>query len=72
MRPTIVRKYQYRSLPCNVVPDDQLWCVEGFDLVEPGGGVLEWCRSESDAQERIALMLESGEFERLSYSEWKE
>lgn len=71
MRAKIQRKYQYRNLPCNIRPDHLLWEISGFDLVEPAGGVLEWCYDESDAKELVAKMQASGEFESLSYGRWE-
>lgn len=48
--------YVYRGLPCSVVEEDELWCVSGGDVRTHGGGVLEWCVSESDAQDVLAQM----------------
>lgn len=47
--------YVYRGLPCSVVSDAELWAVSGHDT-RGMSGVLEWCVSESDAQERLAMM----------------
>lgn len=39
---------------CNIVPDDQLWCVTGSMLDEngkiSGAGVILWCYDEEDAE----------------------
>ena len=43
--------YQFRHLPCNIVPENRVWCVSG--AYGSAGGVLEWCYDRADA-ERIA------------------
>lgn len=43
--------YEYRGLSCIRRP----WAVSGTDL-QGGGGVLEWCYDEADANERLALL----------------
>ena len=48
--------YRYRGLPCSIEPDDKLWMVSGRDQLNGGGGVLEWCFDQTDAEERMALM----------------
>jgi len=48
--------YQYRGLPCSIAPDDQLWYVAGHDLLCGGGGILEWCYDETDAQQVLKDM----------------
>lgn len=48
--------YQYRNLPCNVVPDDLLWTISGTDTLTGGSGVLEWCLNEPDARWLMAEM----------------
>ena len=47
-------EYTFRSLPCNILPEDEIWCVTGF--FNNGGGVLEWCYNEDDANERLKLI----------------
>lgn len=48
--------YEYRNYPCNIVSDEQLWCVAGKDCEHGGGGVLEWCTSEEDAKRMLVEM----------------
>lgn len=60
--------YEYRNHPCRIVPD--VWYVSGQDIRGGGGGVLEWCISESDAQERMALMKKHKRFTNLSIENW--
>lgn len=69
-----VERYQPRNLPCNIVPDDQLWCVCGgfTDENGPGGGVLEWCYNESDALVRKSFMARDPRYSDLSVRKWKE
>lgn len=64
--------YAYRNLPCSVVDDDKLWCVSGGLKDGSGGGVLEWCVDEEDAQDRLALMEASGDFIRLHAHKYRE
>jgi hypothetical protein len=66
------RTYTYRNLPCTIVLDDQLWHVCGRDIVDGGGGVLEWCYDEADARAVFDRMLASGEFEKLSFGKYRE
>jgi hypothetical protein len=54
------RRYQYRGLPTT---DSTGWYVSGRDLVTEGGGILEWCTSERDAQAIREKMSDSQEFE---------
>ena len=49
-----VYRYRYRSLPCNIQPDEKLWCIVGGD--GEGGGVLEWCYDREDAETRLKMM----------------
>lgn len=48
-------EYEYRSLPCNIRPDEKLWCVSGRDS-RGGAGILEWCYDASDALNRFGMM----------------
>jgi hypothetical protein len=48
--------YRYRGLPCSIAPDEQLWYVGGQDLLGGGGGILEWCYDEADAQQVLKDM----------------
>lgn len=64
--------YAYRGLPCNVVAQEDLWAVAGADS-RGGAGVLEWCVSAEDAQERMALMMrQPNRFSGLSAVSWKD
>lgn len=47
--------YTFRGLPCNIQPDDKLWCVCG-GMKGGGGGVLEWCYDEEDAKDILKEM----------------
>jgi hypothetical protein len=59
--------YEYRGYPCSVVEDP--WYVGGQDL-RGGSGVLEWCTSESDAQDRLAMMKKHKRFVHLGIESW--
>lgn len=48
--------YRYRGLPCSILPDHLLWAVSGQDKRDGGGGVLEWCVDEADAQALFSEM----------------
>lgn len=69
-------RYVFRNLPCNIQPDEALWCVRGRlnDPTEPlhGGGVLEWCYNEGDAKERLAMMERDPRFSNLQATSWLE
>lgn len=62
-------KYQYRSLPCNITTSKKLWCVCGAILKNgkiTGGGVLEWCYDQADAEAILKEMKKfSWEFSNL-------
>lgn len=62
-------EYTFRSLPCNIVPENEVWCVTGFH--EGGGGVLEWCYNEDDANERLKLMSFDKRFNELKAQPYK-
>ena len=65
---------QIRSLPCNIVPEDELWalCGEKHDADgSVGGGVLEWCYNEEDARNEMARLYLRKDLKRLSISKWK-
>lgn len=47
--------YKFRGLPCNIQPDENLWCVCG-GMKGGGGGVLEWCYDEQDANDILKEM----------------
>lgn len=57
-----VEKYKYRSLPCSAGD----WSVCGFDSLLNGGGVLEWCFDQEDANERLRIMKAYPQFQNLS------
>lgn len=57
-----VTVYKYRSLPCTAGE----WSVCGFDSLRNGGGVLEWCFDQKDAEERIQMMKAYPQFQDLS------
>ncbi|MCC5610983.1 hypothetical protein LC612_30600 [Nostoc sp. CHAB 5834] len=61
-------EYEYRNLPCSIVPDEYLWTVSGNDC-RGGSGVLEWCYDKDDAEHRLELMQqEPTRFTQLSAS----
>ena len=49
-----------RGLPCSILPDDRLWCVVGGELDGKGGGILEWCYDQRDAEAVAATMRRAG------------
>ena len=57
-------KYKYRNLPCNI-SNWQPWSVAGHDTILGGGGVLEWCYDEADAQDRFQKMSLFAQFKNL-------
>jgi hypothetical protein len=59
--------YEYRGYPCSVVEDP--WYVGGED-VRGGSGILEWCTSEQDALDRLALMKKHKRFVALRIESW--
>lgn len=61
-RPDPPKTYEYRSLPCTAGD----WSVCGFDSLLNGGGVLEWCFDQKDAEERIKIMRAYPQFQDLS------
>lgn len=64
------RKYKLRNLPCNVVPESQLWFVSGVDVVQGSTGVIEWCRDKVDAARVFREMKVSDEFDQLRYGQY--
>ena len=58
----IQKCYIYRSLPCNIQPDYDLWCVVGIDTLDGSGGVLEWCYSREDSLTVLADMQKYPQF----------
>ena len=66
----MARKYVYRGLGCNILPDERLWAVSGSDLVNDSAGVLEWCWDQKDAETVLELMQSSGEFSDLNAGPW--
>lgn len=61
-------EYKYRGLPCTA----GRWYVSGTDRVTGGGGVLEWCTSENDANTVMARMHRDPRFVNLSVGEDEE
>ena len=57
--------YKFRNLPCNIKPDDKLWCVSGM-CINRSAGILEWCYDQQDAEYRMELMLKDARFSNLS------
>ncbi len=55
--------YRYRNLPCSISKNP--WYVQGRDMFG-GVGVLEWCRDELDAKERLSIMSIFPQFTELS------
>ncbi len=49
-----------RGLPCNIAPENDLWCIVGALIDEDGtpvgGGILEWCYDETDANHLLSLI----------------
>ncbi len=67
--------YKMRNLPCNIRPDHKLWCVMG--AVDNGngyygGGVLEWCYDQADAEALVEEMQKDSRFSNLTASKYKE
>ena len=60
------KQYKYRSLPCTAGEWSAEWSVCGFDSLRNGGGVLEWCFDQKDAEERIQMMKAYPQFQDLS------
>jgi hypothetical protein len=58
----VARQYRYRNLPCSIRPDNQLWCVSGYDTKSGASGILEWCYDEIDANFVMNTMLTCGHF----------
>jgi hypothetical protein len=66
-------RYTYRGLPCTIAPDDKLWYVGGQDLQDGGGGLLEWCYDEADAQQVLQDMQRfPSRFANLTARSWAE
>lgn len=61
-----VKPYRYRGLPCTIAAPSERWCVAGLDELNGGGGILEWCINESDAQSMLAQMREFPQFKHLT------
>lgn len=66
-------RYKMRGLPCFDSRGHEMpWCVSGTEEVvyedgstSVGGGVLEWCYDEEDANERLRLMRPDPRFKNL-------
>lgn len=65
--------YQYRGLPCNIAPREQLWHVSGTDVLNGMSGVLEWCHDETDARSCLQMMqCTPAQFDNLSVGRFLE
>lgn len=62
--------YVYRGLPVSCSPT--VWEIGGLDTADGGGGVLEWCYDQTDAEQRLAMMSQFPRFEHLSAKQWVE
>lgn len=65
---------EIRNLPCNIVPNDRLWCLCGETWGEDGrtgGGVLEWCYNEEDARNELTRLWNRKDLKHLSISKWQ-
>lgn len=60
--------YTFRNLPCQVDGMRLNWCVIGG--FETGGGVLEWCYTEEDAQTIMSRMELDPRSYALEVGEW--
>ena len=60
--PPARKPYKYRNLPCTAGE----WSVCGFDSLDGGGGVLEWCFDKADAIDRLRIMKAYPQFQDLS------
>lgn len=71
---TVEERYEFRNLPCNIVPKNQLWCVSGVYEDKKknmsGGGILEWCYNEEDANITLSQMKRDKRFSKLSASKY--
>lgn len=63
-----VKTYDYRNLPVT----DSGWYVSGVDTRHCGGGVLEWCVSEKDANMMLRIMKQYPQFNNLQVENWFE
>lgn len=69
---TAKSSYKYRGLPCNIQPDDKLWCVSGSDTWTGASGVLEWCYNEGDANSvKEEMSKDRGRFILLTASKYE-
>lgn len=51
MNTKITKEVNPRGFPCSIVPDEELWMITGS--MGNGGGVIEWCVDEEDANHRL-------------------
>jgi hypothetical protein len=64
------KNYKFRNLPCNCVPNEQLWAVSGRYGTQ--GGILEWCTSQGDAERMLRHMRTFPNFKGLRAHKWQE
>lgn len=67
--------YKYRGLACDILPEEDLWCVSGMVTDEQGyvgGGILEWCFNEGDAAFLANEMKKDAKFAQLRVHKYKE
>ncbi len=67
-----MKPYKFRNLPCNCVSSKALHAVVGRQQTvhSSGGGVLEWCTSQSDAEAMLRVMKGYREFSGLRVVKW--
>lgn len=68
-------KYEFRNLPCNMVPEKELWCIVGsfkFEDGFSGSGILEWCYNEADAFAQLEYMQQFPGFSGLAAEKYIE
>ena len=62
-------KYEIRGLPCTIAPKNKIWCVCGAYVDKKGnmkgGGILEWCYDEEDANITLFQMKRDPRFSKL-------
>ena len=63
--------YVFRGLPINIQPENSLWFVAGGYSDHSGGGILEWCYDEGDANNILEEMKKDSRFSNLSAGKYK-
>jgi hypothetical protein len=61
-----------RNLPCDIAPENELWCVSGSRKDGNGAGVIEWCFDEEDAMMMETLLDRIGDWTDLRVHKWIE